>query len=65
MIAWMSVSPQCRAAIVHLPLLHLCNCMREVSTVNPSCWQIVCSVVLRILGSHWLRGIGFFLSWQT
>lgn len=43
MIAWMSVSPQRCIAIVHLSLLHLCNCMHEVPTVNPSCWQGVCS----------------------
>lgn len=65
MIAWMSVSPQRCIAIVHLSLLHLCNCMHEVSTVNPSCWQVVCSCSAGYSGKPLAEGYWFFLSWQT
>lgn len=65
MIAWMSVSPQRCIAIVHLSLLHLCNCMHEVSTVNPSCWQVVCSCSTGYSGKPLAEGYWFFLSWQT
>lgn len=65
MIAWMSVSPQRCIAIVHLSLLHLCNCMHEVSTVNPNCWQVVCSCSAGYSGKPLAEGYWFFLSWQT
>lgn len=65
MIAWVSVSPRRCTAIVHLSLLHLYNCMHEVSSVNPSCWQVVCSCSAGYSGKPLAEGYWFFLSWQT
>lgn len=52
-------------SVVHLSLLHLCKCTREVSSVNPSCWQVVCSCSALYSGKPLADCYWFFLRWQT